>query len=138
MPSYGQIDHDYGLKLATTEPDARTSFLTESLERDGDITYVPWERMLDHVMITDELYLFPVFEADVVPLMRSRFDFDAANFFSADLAIRGQRNSNAGWNHPRGSSLVAWVHSVAASPIRAAEGLKLTLLHHRACGPSHP
>ena len=67
--------------------------------------------------ITDELYLFPVFEADVTPLMRSDFDFEAAQFFSADLAIRGQRNSNAGWTHPRGSNCVAWVHARRNSPL---------------------
>ena len=50
--------------------------------------------------IVDELYLFPVFEEDVVPLMRSRYDFSDSNFFSADLAIRGTRNSNDGWSHP--------------------------------------
>jgi len=67
--------------------------------------------------ITDELYLFPVFESDVVPLMRSGFEFDAANFHSADLAIRGQRNSSEGWTHPTGSSLVAWAHAVGNSPL---------------------
>lgn len=67
--------------------------------------------------ITDELYLFPAFEDDVTPLMRSGFEFEAANFFSADLAIRGTRNSRDGWDHPRGTSLVAWVHAVANSPL---------------------
>ncbi len=47
-------DNVYG---ALTEPDAHAQFLTEPLERDGALTYVPWERMLDHVLITDELYL---------------------------------------------------------------------------------
>jgi endonuclease/exonuclease/phosphatase family metal-dependent hydrolase len=37
------------------EPDARASFLTWELEQDGAITYVPWRRMLDHVLATDEL-----------------------------------------------------------------------------------
>jgi type 1 glutamine amidotransferase len=67
--------------------------------------------------LTDELYLFPVFEKEVVPLMKSDFRFDSDNFWSAGLAIRGSRDSNDGWSHPRGSNLVAWVHAVANSPI---------------------
>jgi len=67
--------------------------------------------------IIDELYLFPVFADDVVPLMRSTFDFDERNFYSADLAIRGTRNSNDGWTHPKGSDLVAWVKNAGNSPV---------------------
>lgn len=67
--------------------------------------------------IVDELYLFPVLEDDVVPLMRSTFDFDDRNFSSADLAIRGTRNSNEGWSHPAGSDLVAWVKNAHNSPV---------------------
>ena len=39
------------------------------------------------------------------------------NFSSADLAIRGQRDSNAGWHHPRGSDLVAWTKQAGASKL---------------------
>jgi len=67
--------------------------------------------------ITDELYLFPVFEDRVEPLMRSRYDFVDTNFYSADRAIRGSRNDRTGWNHPRGSNLVAWTKTVGRSPI---------------------
>jgi type 1 glutamine amidotransferase len=67
--------------------------------------------------ITDELYLFPVNEEDVVPLMRSSFAFTDAHFFSADLAIRGQRESREGWTHPPGSDLVAWVKHADNSPV---------------------
>ncbi len=67
--------------------------------------------------ITDEVYLFPVFEDDVVPLMRSTHGFVADNFYSADLAIRGTRNSAEGWNHPPGSDLVAWANSQPNSPV---------------------
>lgn len=67
--------------------------------------------------ITDELYLYPVLEDDVVPLMRSTFDFIDEHFYSADLAIRGTRNSNDGWSHPAGSDLVAWVKHAANSPV---------------------
>ena len=67
--------------------------------------------------ITDELYLFPVLDADVTPLMRSTYDFVDANFWSADRAIRGTRNDRTGWHHPPGSDLVAWTKTVGASPL---------------------
>lgn len=67
--------------------------------------------------ITDEVYLFPVLEDQVRPLMRSTHHFDDSGFYSADLAIRGSRNDRAGWHHPRGSDLVAWTKTVGASPI---------------------
>ena len=67
--------------------------------------------------ITDELYLFPVLDADVTPLMRSTYDFVDTNFWSADRAIRGTRNDRTGWHHPPGSDLVAWTKTVGASPL---------------------
>lgn len=68
--------------------------------------------------LTDELYCFPVLEARVTPLMRTTFDTsNDRSFYSADLAIRGQRNSNDGWHHPAGSPLVGWVRSEGRSPI---------------------
>ena len=39
--------------------------------------------------LTDELYLFPVLEDRVHPIMRSTYDFVDTNFYSADRAIRG-------------------------------------------------
>ena len=66
--------------------------------------------------ITDELYCFPVLEDSVTPLMRTTFDTtDVGKFFSADLAIRGRRDSNDGWGHPPGSDLVAWARHVDRS-----------------------
>jgi type 1 glutamine amidotransferase len=67
--------------------------------------------------ITDEVYLFPVLEDQVRPLMRSSYDFVDTNFYSADRAIRGSRNDRTGWHHPPGSDLVAWTKTVGASPI---------------------
>ncbi|MEE2768622.1 MAG: ThuA domain-containing protein [Actinomycetota bacterium] len=67
--------------------------------------------------ITDEVYLFPVFEDSVVPLMRSRHSFSDKEFFSADLAIRGRRDCSEGWSHPPGSDLVAWVKNAGNSPV---------------------
>jgi type 1 glutamine amidotransferase len=66
---------------------------------------------------TDEVYLFPVLEDDVQPLMRSTHDFSDSNFYSADRAIRGTRNDSTGWSHPPGSNLVAWTKTIGASPI---------------------
>lgn len=67
--------------------------------------------------LTDEVYLFPVFEDDVTPLMRSRHSFVDDGFYSADRAIRGTRNSADGWTHPPGSNLVAWTKQVSASTL---------------------
>ena len=67
--------------------------------------------------ITDELYLFPVLAESVTPLMRSTHRFTDDQFYSADLAIRGTRYANDGWNHPPGSDLVAWTKSVGPSAI---------------------
>jgi type 1 glutamine amidotransferase len=68
--------------------------------------------------ITDELYCFPVLTDDVTPLMRTRFDTsDHTRFSSSDLAIRGQRGSNAAWSHPPGSDLVAWTRQAGASRV---------------------
>ena len=67
--------------------------------------------------LTDELYLYPVLEDRVEPLMRSSYDFVDTNFYSADRAIRGSRDDRTGWAHPPGSNLVAWTRTVGASPI---------------------
>jgi len=67
--------------------------------------------------ITDELYQFPVNEVDVHPIMRSRAGFTSDEFYSADLAIRGERESRRDWTHPEGSSLVAWTKRAGNSPV---------------------
>ncbi|NNE72599.1 MAG: ThuA domain-containing protein [Acidimicrobiales bacterium] len=67
--------------------------------------------------LTDEAYLFEVDEAAVTPLLRSDYDFVDTNFYSADRAIRGARDSRDGWSHPPGSNLVAWTKRAGNSPI---------------------
>ena len=68
--------------------------------------------------LTDELYCFPLLTDEITPLLRTTFDTtDASQFFSADLAIRGRRNSNEGWHHPPGSSLVGWTKQAGRSPV---------------------
>jgi len=58
--------------------------------------------------LVDELYLAPVFEAEVIPLVRARHDFAASGFYSAAHAVAGRMFDNSGWDHPRGSNLVGW------------------------------
>jgi type 1 glutamine amidotransferase len=71
----------------------------------------------DGFEIEDELYLFEAFEDDVVPLLRSDYDFVDENFFSAALAVRGEMFSRRGWSHPPGTNLVAWARRQGRSPI---------------------
>lgn len=71
----------------------------------------------DGFEVEDELYLFEAFEDDVVPLLRSDYEFVDANFFSAALAVRGEMFSRRDWSHPPGTNLVAWARRHGASPI---------------------
>jgi len=68
--------------------------------------------------ITDELYLYEVFEDDVQPLLVSNYDFDQANFYSAKQAVKdGKMFSNEGWEHTPGSKLIGWTREVGNSRI---------------------
>lgn len=67
--------------------------------------------------VCDELYLAQVFEQDVEPLIRADHAFTRDNFYSASLAISGSLYSNAGWEHPDGSNLVAWAKRVGKAPL---------------------
>jgi len=69
--------------------------------------------------ITDEIYLkTDGFERRVVPLLRGDYDFVAGNFTPPPLAPPEEQ---ANWNHPPGSNLVVWAHSVEASPVVASD-----------------
>jgi len=70
----------------------------------------------------DELYLCPIFEADVTPLLHSDYRFEQDNFYSAARAVAGDMQSRAGWSHPPGSNLVGWVKHWGASPIVYLQG----------------
>lgn len=63
----------------------------------------------------DELYLCPVFTDEVTPLLRSSASFTRENFWSADLAVRGQMFANDGWQHPPGTNLIGWAKQALAS-----------------------
>jgi len=71
----------------------------------------------DGFEIEDELYLFEAFEDEVVPLLRSDYDFVGDNFYSASLAIRGEMFSRRDWTHPRGTNLIGWARRQGTSPI---------------------
>ena len=58
--------------------------------------------------LTDELYLYEVFEEDVHPLLSSDYTFDRAHFYSAHHAVTGKMFCNDNWPHPVGSSLIGW------------------------------
>lgn len=75
------------------------------------------EGLGDGFELTDELYLYPVLEDSVVPLLRTDHTMRSEGFWSAQLAISGQRNCNDGWSHPPGSSLVGWARARGRSPI---------------------
>jgi type 1 glutamine amidotransferase len=67
--------------------------------------------------LEDELYLFEVFEDDVVPLLRSDFSFTQEHFYSATRALQGHLNDQRGWAHEAGSNLIGWVKHYRNSPI---------------------
>ena len=69
--------------------------------------------------ITDELYLkSSCFESDVVPLLRSDFDFVTENFTAPPLASPEEQ---ASWSHPIGSNLVVWANACRNSPVVASD-----------------
>ncbi len=82
-----------------------------------DATHPVVRGLEDGFEIEDEVYLFEVFEDDVIPLLRSDYDFVDANFFSSALAVRGEMLSRRGWSHAPGSNLVAWAKRAGRSPV---------------------
>jgi len=67
--------------------------------------------------VVDELYLAPVFELEVTPLLRSDFVFTDTAFWSASRAVAGHRDDRTGWRHPDGSNLVGWSRVVGSSRV---------------------
>ena len=68
--------------------------------------------------MVDELYLYEVFEDDVIPLLKSDYEFQAENFYSAArAACDGKLYDNEGWDHPPASALVGWAREVGKSRI---------------------
>lgn len=67
--------------------------------------------------LTDEVYLAPVFEDEVIPLLRSDAAFTDGRFWSSAAAIAGRRDTREGWHHPPGSDLAAWAKRARRSPV---------------------
>ena len=73
----------------------------------------------DGFVVTDEIYLkSPNFEADVLPLMRSNYDYVAENFTPPPLAPQEEQEH---WQHPPGSNLVVWAKAAGNSPVVASD-----------------
>ena len=73
----------------------------------------------DGFEITDELYLKTAgFESEVVPLLRSDYDFVPENFSAPPLAAEDEQ---ASWSHPPGSNLVVWANTARNSRVVASE-----------------
>jgi type 1 glutamine amidotransferase len=72
--------------------------------------------------MTDELYLCPVFNDSVIPLLRSDYQFVEDNFYSANQAVNGTMFSREGWHHPPAEGLVGWVKHYRNSPIVYLQG----------------
>ncbi len=68
--------------------------------------------------VTDEVYLCPIDETAITPLIRAEgFAFTADNFYSAANAVAGALSSRDGWQHPPGSNCVAWESRTCPAPL---------------------
>jgi uncharacterized protein len=70
---------------------------------------------VERFTLTDELYCCPVFEADVVPLLRA--DAPSGPFRETFHEVLGTPRTGAAWTHPAASDLIAWCTSAGQSPI---------------------
>ena len=67
---------------------------------------------------TDELYCCPIFEDEVVPLMRADADFDPGRFISTyEHVLVGEQAAPTSVGHPPPSNLIAWATVGGRSPI---------------------
>lgn len=67
--------------------------------------------------ITDELYLYEVFDDVIDPILTSDADFSGQRFHSATKATMGDMYAAGDWSERRGSPLIGWVTSYLSSPI---------------------
>jgi type 1 glutamine amidotransferase len=68
--------------------------------------------------VTDELYLCPINEDAIIPLIRAEgFAFTPDNFYSAAHAVAGAMFSREGWDHPQGSTCIAWESRTCPAPL---------------------
>lgn len=75
------------------------------------------EGVADGFELTDELYLVPIFEDSIQPLLRTDAPMTADHFYSAALAIKKRYNDRSGWTHPPASPLLGWVKTAGQSPL---------------------
>ncbi|MGV0036045.1 MAG: ThuA domain-containing protein [Candidatus Azotimanducaceae bacterium WSBS_2022_MAG_OTU7] len=69
--------------------------------------------------VADEIYIkSPNFEAGVLPLMRSDYEYVAGNFTAPPLAPPEEQEN---WDHPPGSNLVVWANAARNSPVVASD-----------------
>jgi uncharacterized protein len=70
---------------------------------------------LDDFELDDELYCCPVFEADVVPLLRA--DAEPGPFHETYREVLGTVRDDGVWQHPPASDLIAWAKVAGRSPL---------------------
>ena len=84
-------------------------------------TFAPSHPVLDGVParfpMTDELYLYEVFDDGKTPLLSADHAFTRDLFYSAQQAVQGHMYANEGWDHPDGSPLTGWVKRAIKSPL---------------------
>lgn len=73
---------------------------------------------LDDFVLTDELYCCPVFEHEVVPLLRTDADMDGRLFTSTyEHVLFGPDDAPDCSTHPPASDLIAWANVAERSPV---------------------
>ena len=66
-------------------------------------------------MLNDELYCCPVFDADVIPLVRA--DAPGGPFRETYQEVLGTPRPGPPWQHPAASDLIGWAKSAGGSPV---------------------
>ncbi len=85
-----------------------------------DPSHAVLEGLGDGFSVEDELYLRTDFLEDdpnIVPLLRSDYDFVQENF----QLPGGTPDEQANWKHPRGTNLLAWAKRSGNSPVVATD-----------------
>lgn len=119
-----------GGRFCYTEQRLRGAAVADSGYRHGvqhDITVVAEHPVTSGLPptfpMTDELYLFEVFDDAIEPLLASSYTFTGDNFYSAQRAVvDGRMYDNDGWSHVPGSNLVGWTRQQDASRIVYLQG----------------
>ena len=82
-----------------------------------DPTHPVCER-LDDFELTDELYCCPIFDDEVIPLVRSSADFSGERFIRTyEHVVVGAEQAPNCVGHPPASNLIAWAKVAGRSPL---------------------